>query len=335
MKGDLLMANIKNVAIRAGVSVTTVSRVLNSRGYISKETRRKVEEAMAELNYSPNQIARALQKSQSHILGMIVPDLNHPFFSELIKHVEMSANEKQYKILICNSLDQSEKEANYISMLSENRVDGIIMCSHTLDVEAYKKLHLPIVTFDRIISNQFPYVASDNFRGGEIATEHLIAAGCKRLLHISGPLNLDLLANRRADAFKLICLKHNLPYTIIEGLNSNLTFEYFTDFIENEVAGSLSNFDGVFCSNDIVAYALYLYAMENGINVPEQLKIIGYDYHSFTRMLKTPQLTTIAQPIKRLGKVLSSTIIDMIENKDKDTINNTVVDVELMKGQTT
>ncbi|MDC3417435.1 LacI family DNA-binding transcriptional regulator [Aquibacillus salsiterrae] len=327
--------NIKDVAIRAGVSVTTVSRVLNNRGYIGKETRKKVEKAMEEINYSPNQIARALQKSQSYILGIIVPDSNHPFFSELIKHVEITANEHNYKVLICNSLDQLEKETKYISMLKENRVDGLIMCSHTLDVEEYKKLSFPVVTFDRIIANHFPYVAADNYRGGEIATEHLIESGCKKLLHISGPLKLDLLPNRRTDAFRLTCMKHNIDHEVIEGTQDNLTFDYFSDFIESEVSVKLTDFDGVFCSNDLVAYALYLYAAKNNIKVPEQLKIVGYDFHSFTRMLQTPKLTTIAQPVSRIGKILSTTVINMVETKELDSINNSVVDVELIKGETT
>ncbi|MBD8069612.1 LacI family DNA-binding transcriptional regulator [Bacillus sp. PS06] len=329
------MVNIKDVAIRAGVSVTTVSRVLNNRGYIGKETREKVEKAMAEINYFPNQIARALQKSQSYILGIIVPDSNNPFFSELVKHVEINANANNYKLLVCNSLDQSEKEAKYIRMLKENRVDGIIMCSHTLDVGEYTQINFPIVTFDRIIANQFPYVSSDNFKGGEIATEHLIASGCKKLLHLSGPLKLDLLPNRRSDAFRLTCMKHNIEFEVVEATQDNLTFQYFRDFIRTEIADTLSHFDGVFCSNDILAYALYLHAIENNIKVPEQLKIIGYDYHSFTRMLQTPKLTTISQPISRLGKILSNTIISMIETKDKDSVNNIVVDVELIKGDTT
>lgn len=329
------MTNIKDVAVRAGVSVTTVSRVLNNRGYIGKDTRKKVEDAMAELNYYPNQIARSLQKSQSYILGMIVPDSNNPFFSEIIKYVEVYATEQNYKILLCNSLDEPEKEANYINMLRQNRVDGIIMCSHTLDVEAYKQLNFPIVTFDRIISNQFPYVASDNYRGGEIATEHLIDSGCKRLLHISGPLKLNLLPNRRADAFALTCMKRQIPHKVIEGTYHNLSFQHAKKFIVKEILDLLPHYDGVFCSSDLLAYALYLTATENGIKVPEELKIVGYDYHSFTKMLQTPRLTTIAQPVNRLGKVLSSTIINMIESNDDDTINNTVVDVELIKGQTT
>lgn len=184
------MPTIKDVATLANVSVTTVSRVLNNRGYIGIETRKKVEDAMSQLNYFPNQIARSLQKNQSFIIGMIVPDSNNPFFSDIIKYVELFANENNYKILLCNSLNEPEKEERYLNMLKQNQVDGIIMCSHTIDVEAYKKINLPVITFDRVISDQHPFIACDNFKGGEIATEHLINAGCKKLLHISGPLRI-------------------------------------------------------------------------------------------------------------------------------------------------
>ncbi|SDY23264.1 LacI family transcriptional regulator, sucrose operon repressor [Evansella caseinilytica] len=330
------MANIKDVAKRAGVSVTTVSRVINNRGYIGKETRKKVEKAMAEIDYSPNQIARALQRSQSFLIGVVVPDSGHPFFAELIKNIELFAYNNNYKLLICNSLDEAKKEAKYISMLRENRVDGIIMCSQTLDVEEYKKVQLPIVSFDRILSNNIPYVSSDNFNGGTIATEHLIKSGCKRLLHISGPLNLEMLSNRRADAFKLTCMKYDIPHAIIEGEFSKQAFTtYPEDFVKNNLGDELLNYDGVFCSNDILAYALYMYAQKMKINVPQQLKIVGYDYTSFTRILQTPKLTTIQQPADQIGKELCSALIKMIENKDSEVINNTIVDVALIKGDTT
>lgn len=330
------MASIKDVAKKAGVSVATVSRVMNNRGYISKETRRKVEKAMEAIDYHPNQIARSLQRSQSFFIGIIVPDSNHPFFSDLIKYVEMRANERNYKLLICNSLDDPEKEANYISMLRQNQVDGIIMCSHTMDIENYKKVPFPIVSFDRLISPGIPCVGSDNFRGGELATEHLIQAGCKQLLHISGPLNLDILANRRRDAFVVTCMKHDVDYQIIEGAHNKLTFDYFWSFItENLTPEELHCYDGIFCSNDIVAYALYVYAQQLGIQVPEELKIIGYDYHSFTRMLQNPKLTTIMQPSDRIGSMLTNTLIQMIEGDESETINNSTIDVTLIKGDTT
>ncbi|WP_018752717.1 LacI family DNA-binding transcriptional regulator [Paenibacillus sanguinis] len=330
------MSSIKDVAKKAGVSVTTVSRVINNRGYISKETRKKVETAMEAVDYHPNLIARALQKSQTFFIGVIVPDSNHPFFSELIKYIEIQANGRNYKVLVCNSLDDPEKEANYISMLRQNQVDGIIMCSHTLDIDQYKKVTLPIVSFDRLISPNIPCIGSDNFRGGELATEHLIQQGCKRILHISGPLDLDMLSNRRGDAFLLTCMKYKVEYDFVEGARNKLTFDYFWDFITHELSTiELSGYDGVFCSNDIVAYALYIYAQQKGIKVPEQLKIVGYDHHSFTRMLQNPKLTTIKQPIDRIGRLLLNTLIQMIENKDEEINSTTIVDVELVRGETT
>ncbi|MCM3700984.1 LacI family DNA-binding transcriptional regulator [Paenibacillus macerans] len=330
------MASIKDVAKVAGVSVTTVSRVMNNRGYISKETRRKVEKAMEMIDYHPNEIARALQKNQSYFIGIIVPDSNHPFFSDLIKYVEVSANEKNYKLLVCNSLEDPAKEANYISMLRQNRVDGIIMCSHTMDIESYKKVPFPIVSFDRLVSANIPCVGSDNYRGGELATEHLIGQGCKRLLHISGPLGLDMLSNRRRDAFVITCMKHGIDYDIIEGAHNKLTFDYFWSFIAEKLPpDKLGEYDGVFCSNDIVAYALYIYAQQHGIRVPQDFKIVGYDYHSFTRMLQNPKLTTIMQPSDRIGAMLTNTLIRMIENTEGELINNTTVDITLIQGETT
>jgi len=329
------MANIKDVAKKAGVSVTTVSRVFNNRGYISQETRDKVLKAMEEIDYQPNQLARALQQKQSYILGVIVPDSNHPFFSDLIKYMEMFASEHDFKILLCNSLGNAEKEEKYISMLRQNRVDGIIMCSHTLEVAEYKKANMPIVSFDRVLSNNLPYVGSDNYGGGEMATKHLIDRGCKSLLHISGPVEFDSLSNRRGDAFILTCMRYGVSYKVQEGTLNHLTFDYFWDFINKEVAPNLHEFDGVFCSNDIVAYALYIYATQKGVKVPGELQIVGYDYHSFTKMLQNPKITTIAQPIERIAKVLINTLINLIEEEDSETINNAIIDVELIQGDTT
>lgn len=326
------MANIKDVAKRAGVSVTTVSRTMNNRGYISKDTRKKVEEAIKELDYQPNQIARALFKKHSYVLGVIVPDLSHPFFADLIYWIEAYASDRNYKILVCNSLQDADKEKKYLDMLRQHRADGMIMCSHSLNVDAYRKVQMPIVSFDRIISPSIPYVASDNYRGGVIATKHLIHKNCKKLLHISGPLANDLLANRRADAFRETCAEFGIEYKVIEGAYVKATFEDNWNFIKNEVAPHLREFDGVFCSNDIIAYTLYVFASKAKIRIPDQLKIVGYDYHSFTRMLKYPILTTIKQPIEQIGKKLCALLIDQIDNVSAD---NCVFDVQLIEGETT
>lgn len=329
------MVSIKDVAKHAGVSVTTVSRVMNNRGYIGEATRKKVEEAIKALNYSPNQIARSLLSNESHLIGLIVPEIRHPFFSEIVHWIEHYASQNNFKIIICNSVNDKEKESGYLQMLKEHRADGVIMCSHTLDIEVYKSLTMPIVTFDRIISSKIPYVASDNYHGGELATQHLIKKGCRKLLHIAGPLDFEMLSNRRFDAFQMTCSRNSIMWDVIEGANVDFTFEDNYRFIEDNLADRIRDFDGVFCSNDIMAYALSVYAFRHGITVPDDLKIIGYDYNSFIRTLQTPKLTTIKQPIEQLSKQLVKSLIKQMKHNDQPLTERAIFDVELIKGETT
>ncbi|HEY8804339.1 MAG TPA: LacI family DNA-binding transcriptional regulator, partial [Clostridium sp.] len=163
------MATIKDVARVAGITVTTVSRVLNNRGYISDATRKKVYDVMEELNYKPNEIARALFRKKSNILGLIIPNVSHPFFAELTNYIEYYAHKKGYNILLCNSYQDSAKEKDYIEMLRRHQVDGIIMGSHTLETSEYMNTDLPIVAIDRNISDNIPYITSDNYHGGVLA----------------------------------------------------------------------------------------------------------------------------------------------------------------------
>jgi family./Bacterial regulatory proteins, lacI family. len=174
------MATIKDVAERAGVTVTTVSRVLNNRGYISEKTREKVYEAMKELNYQPNELARSLYRKKSYLIGLLIPSVAHPFFAELTNYIEYYAYQNDYKILLCNSGQDVEKEKEYIDMLKRHQVDGIIIGSHTLKAEQYINVNLPIVAIDRYFSEKIPYVASDNYNGGVLATKLLIQKGCKK-----------------------------------------------------------------------------------------------------------------------------------------------------------
>lgn len=325
------MITIKEVAKEAGVSITTVSRVLNNKGYISADTRHKVQQAMKKLDYHPHQIARALSKKQSFLVGLIIPDSSLPFFAQLGTAIEQQCYALGYKVILCNSLNDREKEQSYIQMLRDNRVDGIIMGSHALDLDDYQSLDRPVITFERSIEG-VPFVSSDNYLGGQLATQHLIDAGCKRLLHISGPLNLSILANRRSDAFQLTCTRQQIDYTIVEYEHTHLDFNYYVDYIEQTIAPILGEYDGVFCSNDYLAYALYLYCQKTSIQVPETLKIIGYDYSQFAQILASPKLTTIAQPIDTLGHQLAKGLITLIEKED---MHSQQLPVTLIQGQTT
>lgn len=331
-----MVANIKDVAKKAGVSITTVSRVLNNHPNVSKKTKTLVNNAMEELNYYPHQIARALSKKQSFLIGMLVPDSSNPFFAELIKYVELNAQKHDYRLLLWNSLNDLERELNYVSMIKQNRVDGIIMGSHSLDLEVYKNLNAPVITFDRYIDKSIPYVTSDNFHGGQLATRHLIDNGCKSLLYVSGALSLNNFVNRRAEAFKLVCTENNIPFQTMELEHTNLTYEYYYEFISENIAPIIPDLDGVFCSNDLLAYALYVYCQENKINVPKDLKIIGYDNDSFIRTLRTPRITTIAQPIETLATALVDGLLQLIEGPKTDNkhIHNIITSVQLIERDT-
>lgn len=177
---------ISDVAKAAGVSPTTVSRVLNDRGYISEETRTNVYQAMEKLNYLPNDLARSLFSKRSNLIGLIVPTTSNPFYGELTARIEHHCAEAGLKILLCNSLYNVEKEEKYWEMLRRNQVDGVIVCTYNRGLIDYDTHHLPTVAFDHYLSSNIPVVSSDNFKGGELATRHLIAEGCKTIVHING-----------------------------------------------------------------------------------------------------------------------------------------------------
>ena len=209
------------------------------------------------------------------------------------------------------------------------------MGSHLINTDFYQSIERPIITFDRHLSDKIPYIGSDNFTGGQLATQHLIDRGCKNLLHLSGSCKLPTLANKRADGFKLTCMQNNVTYEILEYQHTKLTFDYYYQYIETVVAPLLDHIDGVFCSNDILAYALYIYCTHHAISVPDALKIVGYDNSEFTRMLQSPRLTTIAQPIPIMGELLCTNMIKLIEEGEKATVYNQIVGVKLIQGTTT
>jgi LacI family sucrose operon transcriptional repressor len=325
------MATIHDVALKAGVSVTTVSRVLNNRGYISEATRKNVYETMEQLNYQPNEIARSLLRKQSNIIGLIIPSVSHPFFGELADHVEYYAYQNGCKVLLCNSRLDPVKEKDYIEMLKRNRVNGIIMGSHTLEVDEYRNLHSPIVTIDRQIDDKIPFVSSDNYRGGELATDLLIRKGCKKIAHICGNLELKLLANKRSDAFRNIVNKHDVEHVIIQ-TDMNVFDQLQYERIIQTLLEEHPDVDGVFATSDIIAAFAVKGFKKVGKRVPEDVRIIGYDDVSAATWL-TPEITSVRQPIAEIGRLAVELIHKQLEGESFQTEN--LLPVELMERSTT
>lgn len=324
------MATINDVAELAGVSVTTVSRVLNNRGYISEKTRQKVYQTMKELNYQPNEIARSLLRKQSNIIGLIIPNVSHPFFAEFANSVEYHAYQNGYKLLLCNSQLEQVKERDYIEMMKRHRVDGIIMGSHTLEVEEYRNLNFPIVTLDRQIDD-IPFIASDNECGGELAAQLLIDKGCRKIAHICGNLQLNLLANRRTTAFERVVRKNRVDFVTIQ-THMNVFDQDEYERIIMTLLTEHPDIDGVFATSDIIAAFVIKWCRKLGIEVPGQIRVVGYDDVSAATWV-SPSITTIKQPIRDMGRLA----VELISKQmDGETIEREhLLPVELVERETT
>lgn len=166
-----MVAKLTDVAKLAGVSPTTVSRVINRKGYLSEKTITKVQAAMKTLGYKPNNLARSLQGKSAKLIGLIFPNISHIFYSELIEYLEIELFKHGYKAIICNSQNNPDKERDYLEMLEANQVDGIISSSHNLGIDDYEKVSAPIIAFDRNLAPNIPIVSSDNFEGGRMAAK--------------------------------------------------------------------------------------------------------------------------------------------------------------------
>lgn len=323
------MPTIKDVAKVANVSVTTVSRVLNNRGYISDSTKQKVYDAMKQLNYQPNEIARSLYRRKSNILGMIVPSVSHPFFAELTNYVEFYAYLAGYKVLICNSYSDSAKEQDYIKMINRNQVDGFIIGSYTNNTSEYINSNLPIVTIDRNFSNGVPFITSDNYNGGLLATNLLISKGCKKIAHISGPLEINISANRRSQAFIDVVSEKNIDY-IMEQSKID-TLEGYGK-LAHKIFEKHPDIDGIFAGSDLLAFSLIYVASLFGKSIPKDIKIVGYDDISMASM-SLPPLTTIKQDVEKMGELAVQVLIDKIEKKEVSIKN--ILPVSLVERETT
>ncbi|UZW13799.1 LacI family DNA-binding transcriptional regulator [Clostridium pasteurianum] len=323
---------IQDVAKLAKVSPTTVSRVLNNRGYISKETRKKVEKAMKELNYFPNDIARSLFNKRTNLIGLILPTTTNPFFGELTFNIENICNSFGYKVLICNSLNDIDKEKKYVEMLMRNQVDGIIVGTHNDGILDYHRQNLPVIAIDRNLSESIPIISSDNYLGGKIATELLISKGCKSIINIDGPWELETPAKLRRRAYQDIMRENNMnpiTYEICETFNLERQHE-----IARKILSEHPEVDGVFASNDLFAASFIHEAKILGKDIPRDIKVIGYDGTETCQAL-LPELTTIQQPIKLIAKTAVEMLIKEIEGEFNNSSMKICLPIKLMEGKTT
>ncbi len=325
------MATIKEVARHAGVSVATVSRVVNKNGYVSEERRLRVLEAMQTLDYKPSAVARSLRRRESLTVGVLVPGLHQPFFSVLAFVIEKTLFASDYRMILCSSEEDAVKEAAYADMLLRQRVDGVIVAPTGQSSESIRALlgRMPVVLVDRdLIDLQLSRVVADNYRGGYDAMRHLLDMGHRRIAVVGGPRYSEAMTQRIAGA-RQACADVGLmldPANVLMGEWSELQIGYR---LALDLLARPSRPTAIFALTDVIAVGIMHAAAEQGIRLPHDLSIVGFDDIPLASHV-LPALTTIAQPIHDMAERATALLLDRLRDGTSKPFETILLGMQLV-----
>lgn len=309
------MTTIKDVANLAGVSVATVSRVINDRGYVHTDTRKKVEEAVKALHFSPNEVARSLYTRKSKLIGLLLPDIANPYFPQLARGVEDRMQEQDYRLIFGNSDEDERKEQDYIQTFIQNNVVGVISSTNYPHSSIYEKLKIPVVFLDRTSLDR-PSVYADGREGGRLAAKEMIERGSRRITVMQGPSHIRPAQDRFEGAVEVI-REAGLDYEVIQ--TTSFSFNEAGVWAE-ELFSKYPDTDGVIASNDIAAMAVLHEAYRIGKSVPHDVQVIGFDDIPMSGLL-SPALSTIRQPAYEMGREAAGLLIQLVEQNKMENKN--------------
>ena len=293
-----------DVAREAGVALGTVSKVVNGQA-VGKEYKEKVEDAIARLGYQYNSSGRALRTDKTNTVALIIPNTINPYFGMLVHHINMALEKRNYKMLLCFTEYDQHREMEYIQMVRQNRVDGIIALTYNPDLTIPEGL--PFVTIDRFFSVSVPCVASDNFGGGWMAAYKLRDLGCKKaaFLRIGSALTNE--PSKRKEGFVAACVEMGLPFEVM-ALEDGAPFEKFERFLAEHINHGRLAFDGLFVGTDSLAWQIIRVLEKMGQRVPQDVQVIGFDG---IRMFGDQDyaVSTIVQPVQEIAEACVSTVL--------------------------
>ena len=325
---------IKDIAEKLNISPSTVSRALKDHPDINPKTRKTVKDIAKQYNYIPNRIAQSLLQNKSYIIGVIVPEIVHHFFSSVISGIENVAHEKGFNVMLCQSKESYEMELKNVETLLSSHIDGMLISitKETKDfthLENLQEMGIPIAFFDRIAEEiDCDRIIVDDFGGGYKATEHLINQGCKEIAHLYSPLDLLIGRNR-----------YNGYIKAMEDNNMPVYDEYliFCDTYEKAITKTKKLIelpnppDGIFCGNDETAIGAMKAIKINGLKIPKDIAVIGFT-NSYISTISDPELSTVDQKGYELGQKAVDTIIQRIAEQQtipKDPTTQ-ILDTELI-----
>lgn len=305
------MVGIKDVSKHAGVAIGTVSRVINNHSTVNPEIRERVLKSIEELNYVPDEVARSFKRRTTKMVAFLIPSIWNPFFSELAHYVEDELDKQGYKLLLCNSGGKPEKEKYYIEMLKQNKVAGILGITYN---EHQNEINskIPFVSIDRIFPEGIPCITSDNYHGGELAAQKLIESGCTNIAFMGKNSPVMSEVEKRKDGFYNKAIELGIEpiiYNFNDSENEYLLCKEF--YLKNPKV------DGVFVKTDMLAATYIKVLNENGIRVPEDVKVIGYDGIQNNDLFH-PILTTIRQPVEEIARGAVTLLLKKINDIEID-----------------
>ena len=314
-----MAVRLKDIANDLGVSVVTVSKVLRNHSDISEETRQRVLRRMKELNYRPNLAARALVTGRTYSMGLVVPDLVNPFFSEMAKGLSSVLRKKGYSVLIASSEEDPGLEQQELEQLIARRVDAIIVASTQWTVESFRRIEeqkIPYVLIDRhFVGLAANFVGVDDERVGFMATEHLIEQGCTRIAHIRGPEHSTAVG--RVQGYRRALSKHGIapqPDYLVLGRTGDNAADISGHEAMLKLLALNPRPDGVFCYNDPVALGAIKAIHEAGLQVPRDIAVVGCGNVMYAPFLRVP-LTSVDQDSTSIGARAGELALSLVESK--------------------
>ena len=308
MKGNL--PTMKDVAREAGVALGTVSKVFNGIP-VGEPYKKKVEAAAKKLGYQVNQYARGLRVSKTYTVALLLPGVDHPFFSLLAQQICVALTQREHRMLLYVTAFCPDVEQRCVQLVQQNRVDGIISLTYN-PIKIDKGL--PFVSIDRFLSPDVPCVTADNYGGGRLAAEKLMELGCRHLAFLRTGSPRPGEADKRGDGFEMACRTGQVPYETLR-LNDGEDFQKFREFFLSHTFDGKLEIDGIFCSTDLLACKIQTLLEELGHRVPEDVQIIGFDgiRHFDSDVLLC---STIVQPVQKIAE----TAVDLLLSKDRANI---------------
>jgi len=312
---DPTVATIKDVARLAGVSVSTVSRVMNESGYVGTDTRVKVQQAMVQLNFSPNDIARGLVSKKTASIGLLIPDVSNPFFADIARGTEDAAIAQGFSVILCNSDWQMDRERMYLDILRGKWVEGVVVAGSRSPEQVLLKAigDLPFVMVDRRAVHQGNSVWMDNQRGAMVATEHLFNLGCRHLAHITGPEHSPSGQARHAGFIQAVEASASVLQTQVMQGDFRVDGGYRAGL---QLLQGQQRPDGIFAGNDLMAIGVIHAAQFLGLRVPQDVSVIGYDNIAMAQYV-APKLTTIDQPGYEMGKAAFEMLYRQLQSEQE------------------